>query len=196
MYITFQRPKISTSPKEAKESKVPVTSPSRKDIFKILCSPTRSIDGNKRPLRPSTLQYIRTSLEKVRKRIPSTSSDSHKDKESEGIECKECDEDCDTKELIAPKATPEDTMLDTYSPSSSDGGEAGKSRQIHIQATVEHVPMQCQVSMLNASDDEKLQHVLLGESHKECVNIHSPDSSGGSTGTYKNTTGSLSLLRK
>lgn len=120
------------------------------------------------------------------------SNDSYKEhKDGETIECKDCDEDgCDTKELMAPKATPEDSMIDSYSTSSSDGevGSSGKSfgRVVKIQATVEEVPMQCQATMLNASDDEKLQHAMLGKGHEECLIIYSPETSKGS-GILKNT---------
>ena len=117
----------------------------------------------KKPLRPSTLWYIRTSLEKVRRRIPSSGSAADKNKEEGvgGIECTECEVGDDSKETLAPKATPEDSLIDFCSPVEVEDKEEEDEEVglvMVVEAAVEKVPRRGSRQLKNTNTSDS-QHV-------------------------------------
>ena len=75
------------------------------------------------------------------------------------------------KKLVAPKATPEDSRIDTYSTSSSE--ESEECHQV-VQAQAQLETTSMQPEMLNASDDEKLRLAGLRQDKRVLLPANAP----------------------
>ena len=160
----LQPAKLTTS------SKVAAPSPTKKGPSKGLFHR----DSDKRPFRPNFLQYCRR---------PWTADSRESVQVSEGGD-KAIKAEEDTKCMVAPKATPEDSVIDSYSTSSDEEPLLKGQGQVlqDVQPTVQ-VPMQSE--MLNVSDDEKIRLARLSQT--ECL-ASNPVPAHGATKTSKMST--------